>query len=211
MRRDVFAVLLAFIFTVGATPGHVVEPDPVAELQPSNFAHQLGGYYGAGSKIIDEDATGGFAQSSNFPRKIDDSIKNQKEEVYLLALADSATAFGHTYKGMELRLINGTEKQQDFGASDGRLFIIQEALDETGEWKPVEYLPSSWCGNSYHHVFLGPGEHWLFPTPKYEGAFSTTLRFSMSIGDDKVIHSNEFKGSVNPVQFEENEDMALWR
>jgi len=211
MRRNLLAALLAFICTVGATPGHAVQSNPVAELQPSNFARQLGGYYGVNEKITDEIILRRLTpESYNFPRKIDDSIKNQKEEVYLLARADNATAFEHS-KGMELRLINGTENQQSFPSSDHRLFIVQEAIDETGEWKPVEYFPTSWCGNSYHHVFLDPGEHWLFPTPKYEGTFSTTLRFSMSIDGNKVLHSNEFKGSVNPVQFKKNEDTPLWR
>jgi len=76
-------------------------------------------------------------------------------------------------------LVNTTKEQVTFSASDSRLYIVQEALDRDSKWKPIEYLPSSWCGNSYHHVFLGANEYWEFAAARYTGEFKTRLRFRL--------------------------------
>jgi hypothetical protein len=81
-----------------------------------------------------------------------------------------------------------------------------QALDKQGQWNDIEYLPSSWCGNSYHHVKLAPGSYWSFVMPVYEGEIKTKLRAELDhIGDDrecgKTIYSNEIEGSINPAQF----------
>jgi hypothetical protein len=83
-------------------------------------------------------------------------------------------------------------------------------MDLDGKWKPVEYLPSSWCGNSYHSVFLGPNEFWEFAAAKLNGTIKTKLRFRLQMSSDKQkaghIYSNEFDGSINPKQFTVQKD-----
>ena len=105
--------------------------------------------------------------------------------------------------GMRVVLVNQTPDLLTFRASDSHLPIIQEAQDADGAWKPVEYLPSSWCGNSYHRVFLKPAHFWAFAAPRYKGTLKTKLRFSMKLGDGSQLYSNVFEGSVNPKQFTE--------
>jgi hypothetical protein len=82
---------------------------------------------------------------------------------------------------------------------------VQEALDRDGKWKPIEYLPSSWCGNSYHTVFLAANEYWEFTAARFTGKFKTKLRFRLDHqkpgAEDATIYSNEFEGGVNPKQF----------
>jgi hypothetical protein len=85
--------------------------------------------------------------------------------------------------------------------------------NEKGIWKDIEYLPSSWCGNSYHTLTLEKMNYWAFTTPKYEGEIKTKLRIELKYLDPKeksgkrrnrkemTIYSNEFEGSINPGQF----------
>ena len=179
----------------------VVAVEKSPKLLPCNFEHMLSGYCHAGSRIRDRRALGGFWASRNFPKRINDLVKNSKPTLYLLALPDEETVFSRRYKGGTLLLINGTNKASRFSATDSRIGIVQEAKDKDGCWKPIEHLPSSWCGNSYHGVFLEPKDCWVFSTPRYEGSIKTTLRFTLPLSGGKVIHSNEFEGSVNPGQF----------
>jgi hypothetical protein len=101
-------------------------------------------------------------------------------------------------------LVNGTRDTVAFAASDSRLAIVREALDTTGGWRPVEFLPSSWCGNSYHRVFLGPTEYWEFDAPVMTGIAETRFRFVLTLGHTQV-YSNEFPGRLNPEQFDRQE------
>ncbi len=168
-------------------------------LAPSNFSFMLGGNFFSGSPI--GAGIGGYAQSGNLPKAADASIGDLKNEVYLLAFPDEEQPFSGGYKGMRVVLVNVTDKQQAFNASNSRLYIIQEAKDENGEWKPIEYLPSSWCGNSYHSVVLQPKQYWEFTAPRYAGKMPTTVRFALT--GTGPIYSNEFEGSINPQQFSE--------
>jgi hypothetical protein len=179
----------------------VVAVEKSSKLLPCNFEHMLPGYCHAGSRIRDRRALGGFRASRNFPKRINDLVKDSKPTLYLLALPDEETVFSQRYKGGTLLLVNGTNKASRFSATDSRIGIVQEAKDKDGCWKPIEHLPSSWCGNSYHGVFLEPKDCWVFSTPRYEGSIKTTLRFTLPLSVGKVIHSNEFEGSVNPGQF----------
>lgn len=217
MRKIPFPYLglfvLAFALTVFAQSDHTIgvdseqtgaDIDPDA-LKPADFPYMLRGYCMAGSGKRDWKALGGFWKSDNLPKNARRDLGYVRDEVYLLAKPDQLTDFrGHT--GMTVLLINGTNRRQAFNASDSRISIVQEAKDEDGAWKPIEYLPSSWCGNSYHRVFLGRDQYWAFAAPKYEGSMPTTLRFSLRMaGRDEPIVSNEFEGSVNPEQFKEKQ------
>jgi len=74
-------------------------------------------------------------------------------------------------------------------------------MDAHGHWKPIDELPTTDCGNSYHRVFLSANHFWAFPAPRYAGSFVTKLRFRMQLPDGSVLHSNIFGGSINPGQF----------
>ena len=169
-------------------------------LRELNVNYMLRGYCYAGSRIVDKNAAGGFGTSKNFPKAIGPGLNVERDKVYLLAKPDEETLFAEKYKGLQLLLINSTNAPVSFAASDSRLYIVQEALDKDGQWKPVEYLPSSWCGNSYHHVFLGANEYWEFAAARYMGTYRTKLRFRLD-HDQIKIYSNEFEGSVNEGQF----------
>ncbi len=169
-----------------------------------NVNFMLRGYFYAGSRIEDKNALGGFGPSENFSKTIDANANVPANTVSLIALSEEETVFAKEFIGIKVRLINTTGERIAFPASDSRLDIVQEAIDRDGKWKPIEYLPSSWCGNSYHTVFLGPNEYWEFAAAKYNGKFKTKLRFrlqSPKLERTEFIYSNEFDGSVNPKQF----------
>lgn len=168
-------------------------------LKDANFKGMQAGYCLAASKIKDTKAPGGFAKLGNIPKPIE-TMKVEQDTVYLQANPAESTTYDRQFKGMKLRLINTTKEQIAFRAQDSRLSIVQEALDEKGKWRPIEYLTSSWCGNSYHSVFLEPNQYWEFSVPRYSGAFKTKLRFRMD-EKDKVYLSNEFGGSINKEQY----------
>jgi len=169
---------------------------------PENFSDtpylQRGGYY-AGSKIKDKLALGGFGPSDNFPHAITSDDAAKTSSWYLLAEPDVVMEVGKS-RYMRLSLVNATGHELAFDASDSCLTIVQEAKDDAGVWRSIEYLPSSWCGNSYHRVILGSTEFWSFPAARFRGANKTLLRFHMTLKDQHV-YSNEFEGSVNPTQF----------
>ena len=170
-----------------------------ANHEKANFRFMLRGYCYAESKIVDPDAPGGFGGSNNLSGPIGKDKPVRKGEYYLIAQPKESGVFAQRYKGTKLLLINATKEKVAFPAQDSRLYIIQEAKDENGEWRPIEYLPSSWCGNSYHQVFLEPNKYWSFTAPRYGGSFKTKLRFKLE--GDNPIYSNEFEGSINKEQF----------
>jgi len=185
-------------------PAAVFAQKQAAQLKDLNVNFMLRGYFYAGSRIVDKNALGGFGPSENFPKSVDTIMNFPAGQVSLIALPDEETTFYKEFKGMKVIVANTTAEEKGFSASDSRLYIVQEALDTDGKWKPVEYLPSSWCGNSYHTVFLGPNEYWEFAAAKFHGRQKTRLRFRLDGSGDEgktPIYSNEFDGSINPKQF----------
>lgn len=59
-----------------------------------------------------------------------------------------------------LWLVNRTRTTRQFLTCDSRLLIVLEWKTKAGKWEPLEAMPSSFCGNSYYHAELAPGEAW---------------------------------------------------
>jgi hypothetical protein len=82
----------------------------------------------------------------------------------------------------------------------GTLIGIQEAKDEKGNWRPIEYWFNDRCGNSFDNVQLAPNEYLYFYFPRYYGSFKTKLRFRLLIGT-KTFRSKEWDGRIDKKQF----------
>lgn len=82
--------------------------------------------------------------------------------------------------------------------------IIQEAKDENGNWRPIEYRVSGFCANGAWEYILEPNYYAVTSIYKYSGEFETNLRVKFRRGD-KVYYSNSFRGSINRGQFALNE------
>jgi hypothetical protein len=203
--RLLLASVVAMMVTVVAAaenPGLAVATTQqnAEELPAVNVSHMLRGYFFAASPIRDPKALGGFGGSDNLPASLDRDVP--PNAVSLIALPEELVPFDRSQRGFRVILANTTERRVAFAASDSRLRIVREALSPEGEWKAIEYLPSSWCGNSYHEVFLPPGHSWSFSAPVYAGAIETRMRFVLrGSSEGEAIYSNEFPGAVNKEQF----------
>jgi len=180
-------------------------------LKTLNIDFMNRGYYYAYSKPNDKDI-GGFGGSKNFPLK----ITTENIPINTLSIVvdqNNQDTIQNTYIGYKVYLYNNSKTNIDFNAQDSRLYMKVQAQNEQGIWKDIEYLPSSWCGNSYHTLTLEKMNYWTFITPKYEGELKTKLRIELKYIDPKdksekrrnrkeiTIYSNEFEGSINPGQF----------
>lgn len=188
MRRVAFLLLLAL-------------PTLAATLDPLDVKVKLRGYFLAASGEKDTKALGGYAPSANLPKRLDRVVA--PGALSLIALPEEAANF-RGKKGFRVLLANTSRRKVSFEASDSRLNIVREALDRQGRWRAVEYLPQSWCGNSYHRLFLPSGRYWSFTAPEFRGTFRTKMRFVLE-QEGLTLRSNEFSGTINPEQFEQLE------
>ncbi|HXB13702.1 MAG TPA: hypothetical protein VNZ45_17065 [Bacteroidia bacterium] len=130
-----------------------------------------------------------------------------KEKSLQLIIDSSKRGFWEEkFVGYKLFLCNNSRQTAYFPAEDSRVYICLQAKDRLGNWKDIEYIPHSWCGNSYHTLYLAKKEYWQFDIPIYQGEIKTQIRASVIYednlnGDRKVIYSNPISGSINPGQF----------
>ena len=177
-------------------------------LKSCNILAMNRGYFRASSPSVEElDGVGGWADSDRKFQKIKKKHKLSKNSFGISVDTESIVPHSKEYKGHKLYVYNTTKDSIFFSAQDSRLYMNVQAKDSNGEWKDIEYLPSSWCGNSYHSLFLAKNSFWEFTMPKYEGALPTKLRVKLLYKtnhkdeDSKTVYSEEFDGSVNPAQF----------
>jgi hypothetical protein len=160
----------------------------------------LRGYFLAVSPK-DSKHLGRYARFISVPKPI--GVQVRPNQLSLIARPDSFRKFGK-YTGFLVILANSTRKELSFAAQDTRLDIVREAQDQRRRWRPIEYLPHSWCGNSYHRLSLPAGQSWSFSAPEYSGPFRTKMRFVLMRQEGNV-YSNEFEGAIHPDQFEKKE------
>jgi len=83
--------------------------------------------------------------------------------------------------------------------------MIQEARDEKGVWKPIEYRIGDPGGimidaDPWQYI-LQPDYYVITSVYKYTGDFKTDLRIKFKRGD-KIFYSQSFSGRINKKQFE---------
>lgn len=185
---------------------------PNNSLKTLNIDFMNRGYFYAYSEPDSEDI-GGFRGSLNLPQLVDSNDTFQSNNVSINVNLDKQDTISGIYKGFKVYVVNNSQNNIDFNAQDSRLYMKVQAQNILGQWRDIEYLPSSWCGNSYHTLTLEKKNFWTFSTPKYEGEFKTKFRIELKYidpsgkskkGKEKkeiTIYSNEYEGSVNPGQF----------
>lgn len=191
--------------------GKIIWQDKVDEsLGKANIDFMRRGHFYANS-VHHETDLGGFGGSANIPKSIDKTHNFPDNNISLLVKDNGS-------KGVNIFVTNSTKEEADFDAQDSRLYMKVQALDKKGVWRDIEYLPSSWCGNSYHILSLKPNQYWEFKEPICEGDFKTKLRIELKHFDpsdksetgrhrkQKFVYSNEYIGSVNPGQFWRKQD-----
>ena len=202
-----FAVALCLLGACAKDPADQITGWPLAPVPPGATPvaakAMLPGIYPVGSHVADPKAPGGFGPCNNFPFPLEGHDWGAPGSVALVAFPEEPVAYGKD-RGIALRLINRSSSPAAFRACDSCLHLVQEALDPAGQWKPIESLPITHCGNSYHSVTLKPRQYWQVPARTDRGPRATKLRFRLDVEgrpDGPVIYSNVFEGAIDPVQF----------
>jgi len=179
-----------------------------ALLKRLNIDYMYRGYFTASSSpgVKSISGYGGWGSSGNIPQK---NAKLAFLQGRLAVIIDTTRVdtFQQAFSGFTLFVSNNTSNTVVFNAQNSRLYMTLQAKNNEGLWQDIEYLPSSWCGNSYHDVSLKPKTHWRFVIPAYEGAIATKIRARLKYVDNNnkekelEVYSNEINGSINPGQF----------
>ena len=159
---------------------------------------------GEETKVM-KSATNAHAISKNDPFPL--------QKFSLIVFPEKQATVYDRHNGLRVVVANASSQKIEFDAMDNRLNMVVQALNASGEWKDIEYLPTS-GHNNFHILTLKPNEYWSFATPKYEGAIKTKLRVKLTYFDPAedslksrydrkqlVIYSNEYNGAINPGQF----------
>jgi hypothetical protein len=195
------------------------EKNKIKQLTDLNIDFMNRGYFYAHSKPNEQDP-GGHGGSKNGSKKITNSVHLNSESLILFVSPIIKNTIYSECNGITVFVANNSKKALNFKAQDSRLYMKVQALNKNNEWKDIEYLSNSWCGNSYHILTLEPKYFWSFVTPVYKGDFKTKLRIELKYIDPKdttesnrlkkeiTIYSNEFEGSINPGQFWRKQDYS---
>ncbi|TDE17130.1 hypothetical protein [Dyadobacter psychrotolerans] len=164
-----------------------------------NINYKLRGQIYAKSSIEDSTAAGGFGTSDNFAKQINDSLIFSETGIFLKIDTAKTITIADKFNAYNLYLGNKSDTILRLEASDSRLSVVAEAFYKN-EWKPIEYLPSSWCGNSYHNIYIKTNQFWIFVIPKFTGKIKTKIRYRLAISKGHYIYSNEISTSINKGQ-----------
>lgn len=193
------AALLSLLFIASNT-----NAQKEGKLTPYKVDHLTRGYFHASSNGPAElNGYGGWGGSSNGSTTF--APRENRTGLVLTVDTTRVVPFYEKYQGRVVELCNYGPDTLYFPAQDSRLYM-KTLAKKKGQYADIEYLPSSWCGNSYHTLFLAPGEKWSFVMPKYSGPKTTRMRLELHykrslMGEDLVLHSHEFPGTVNMKQF----------
>ncbi|HSY61534.1 MAG TPA: hypothetical protein VK796_06635 [Cytophaga sp.] len=159
----------------------------------------LRGYIYAKSGIEDSTAAGGFGVTRNTSKKINDSLNFSECGFFMKIDTCITTVFAEHVNGYRLFIANKSDTVVALVASDGRLNVIAEVYYQN-KWQPIEYLLRSWCGNSYHKVYLKQDEYWVCIIPNYDGKLKVKLRYKLILNKGKYIYSNAIQTQINSGQ-----------
>ena len=116
-------------------------------------------------------------------------IVGRDGQLALVALPQTTVPFAEKYRGFRVLLVNRTNAEVAFPATDSSLDIIQEAQDASpATGTPIEDLPSRsevipfwYSGNSVHQRFSPlPATDWEFAAPAYTGSAGDQASFQDS-------------------------------
>jgi len=151
------------------------------------------------SSIEDSIALGGFGESENLPKIINDSNGFNENGFFLKIDTSNKVLISDYYNAYKFFIVNKSDSIIKLKAHDSRINVIAEVYVNY-EWQPIEKIVNSWCPNSKHYVYLKPNEYWEFDIPKFSGLVKTKLRYKLDLGNENYIYSNEIFASINKSQ-----------
>ena len=148
--------LMAYVNTQGEFVWKESTPldQPLAAL---HIDYMNRGYFYAASPHVEALAgLGGWGESGNLFKRMTGLDGFAFDSLSIRVEASEEALFLGQYPGMKLFVANTRQDTSFFSAQDSRLFLKLQAKDQRGEWRDIEYLPNSWCGNSYHTLISPP-------------------------------------------------------
>jgi hypothetical protein len=151
--------------------------------------------------------------------KVEPPASAPSDRLSVLAFPDQIVVPNIPTPLFKVFVTNRTAAPVSLPSCDSLLYLVEEAKDSNGKWKPIESTPVSWCGNSYYNVTLPSGSAWSLMGRTYSGSFKTRMRFrlitdhrsrqpsvtplspSVHSSGPVYVYSNEFDGSIDPEQF----------
>ena len=120
--------------------------------------------------------------------------KEDKSKIQIIAEVKNYSLFSIYIK-------NNSKDTLKLQTQDWHSYIIQEAKDNNGNWKPIEYWSYSDCGNSYGSEKMEPEKIIKTESEKYSGDFKTKIRFKLN-QNDEIYYSNQIDCNINLSKFE---------
>ena len=120
--------------------------------------------------------------------------KEDKSKIQIIAEVKNDSLFSIYIK-------NNSKDTLKLQTQDWHSYIIQEAKDNNGNWKPIEYWSYSDCGNSYGSEKMEPEKIIKTESEKYSGDFKTKIRFKLN-QNDEIYYSNQIDCNINLSKFE---------
>jgi hypothetical protein len=105
-----------------------------------------------------------------------------------------------SFKAFPVIVVNTTKDTLSIGYGD-HLPIVMEAMNNKGNWRPIEEPYMYMCGTGLNEIILPPNEIVVTSAPVNKGKFKTKLRLRYN-----NIVSEEFYGTINPSQFDREWD-----
>jgi len=130
-----------------------------------------------------------FVADSGIQEKFKTELKSEKEFRLIASPSDDGK--------ISIYIQNNTTDKIELNHQDYKIYILQEAMNENGLWKPIEYWESSDCGNSFGDIKIEPNGIIETKSIKYSGIFKTKIRFKLN-ANNKVYYSNSLNGTINP-------------
>jgi len=165
------------------------------KLKPVNFITSLERYYRSQTQKVD---TSVFSLTILYWNKLSAAQKSVEIEQQRANNEERANT-AHKTSNINQQLIymvNNTNQDVALQMQDDNFIGVLEARVGHNEWRPVQYLTFSWCGNSYVLKHIAAGHKAYFITPALTGNYKTTLRYKI-LGKDQFYYSNKFKGRIN--------------
>lgn len=105
------------------------------------------------------------------------------------------------FQSLPILIYNPSHDTIIFQLYNGKIKMKQEAKDEDGNWKPIEYWQNIICGTGQAKAIILPLQVLVLKIYRYNGPFKTEMRIKLE-KDGRIFYSNTFFGTINTSQFE---------
>ena len=123
---------------------------------------------------------------------------------------NSFTKNTYLVQALNVYVVNSSEQITHVDHQDARLIMIQEAKDEFGNWRPIEFWRHHRSGTPYGTIELHPDQFVISKILRYNGEFETNIRLKLKNGKHTV-YSEPFRGTINTNQFNLPDSFYEWQ